>query len=281
MSGIESSKYSYNFQADLAYYLLAHIKLENAADTYDEDYVAKMNECLGGSPRIFEAVVRYYNDNFDRLALANFIPLIANSFSELKNMLMTVYGITDEDREQFIVPFCNLLEEWKSPYEKYWEQLCETVSAERINVIEKFDAMADKFSSFFEFIEKATQMKTEIMLSHSLRKNGRAFMYNGKFIVMLPFPDENRSVEDAFMQLVHECTHPLTDSLLQGIRMDDGSHDIAEYQVILFDLWLFEKYDNANVKSYVEWISKEYLDAAEANLSDEQKEKLRTIFSQC
>lgn len=81
-----------------------------------------------------------------------------------------------------------------------------------------------------------------------------------------------------FMQLVHECTHMITDPLLASIRMDDGSHDVAEYQVMLFDLWLFERDDSKLRDEYVKWLSQETLDECDQKLSEEQKKKLRALL---
>ena len=55
-------EYRFHICADLTYFLLAHIKVKNAADTYDED------------------------------------------------------------KEEFITPFCVLLDEWEQPYTNYWKQ---------------------------------------------------------------------------------------------------------------------------------------------------------------
>jgi hypothetical protein len=70
----------------------------------------------------------------------------------------------------------------------------------------------------------------------------------------------------------------MTDPLIKSIRMDDGSHDIAECQVMLFDLWLFERDSEELRDAYVKWISQEVLEECEKSLSDERKNKMKEIF---
>jgi len=72
----------------------------------------------------------------------------------------------------------------------------------------------------------------------------------------------------------------MTDPLFDSIHMDDGSHELAEYQVILFDLWLFQRDSKALCDAYIKWISQEMLDNSEKMLPKEQMEKLKQCFEQ-
>lgn len=59
---------------------------------------------------------------------------------------------------------------------------------------------------------------------------------------------------------------------------DDGGHIIAEYQVILYELWLLEK-DNPDLcREYINWISRDVLKECDRNLPITQKKKLRESF---
>lgn len=272
-------EYRFHICADLTYFLLAHIKVKNAADTYDEDYIANMSNLLNGKPVITEKMTDYYNENFDRLAAINFVPLLTKDKNELVNMFNNLWGINDEDKEEFITPFCVLLDEWEQPYTNYWKKYVDSLEDKKIEVFNSFDQQISKFSSFFDRIYQTTKLNLRIVFSHSLKKNGRAFSNEGMFYVMLPFPDETHLEEEVFFQLIHECTHLMTDPLIPSIRMDDGSHDTSEYQVLLFDLWLFEKFDAAYAEKYTSWIPKEILDECYNNLTDDRIAMLKNILS--
>lgn len=272
-------EYTFNMHADLLYYLLVHMKVENASDTFDEDYITKMKQLLNASPCISDKMIQYYNANFERLAMINFFPLMAGDIAELTGMIRMLYGMSDEDKAEFINPFCALIEEWEKPYSCYWKMYNDSIKDEKSKIINLLNCMVMDFSLFFDDIFGRLNVKLNVVFSHSLRKNGRATKYGDKYIVMLTFPDETHTTEEIFFQLIHECTHAITDPLIQGIRMDDGTHDIAEYQVILFDLWLMEKLNHIYAEKYTQWISKEVLDECYRNLSEEQIIVLKNMLN--
>ena len=239
------------------------MKVNNASDTYDEAYVENMEKELSRKTVIPESVTAYYCANFERLAFVNFLPyFMARSVDEVCYMIGQVGMATEEDAEKFIQPFCDVIRELSADYAKYWEK----------------KAKDNQESCFFESLRGMTNTKLKLLISESLRCNGRATIMGDTCIVTLPMPSERYSKQQIFMQLVHECTHMMTDPLIKSIRMEDGSHDIAECQVMLFDLWLFERDSEELRDAYVKWISQEVLEECEKSLSDERKNKMKEIF---
>ena len=59
------------------------------------------------------------------------------------------------------------------------------------------------------------------------------------------------------------------------IQMADGSHDIAEYQVLVFDEYLLDTLYPEMTETYREWIGQEYLDYSHKALGEEGEERLR------
>lgn len=58
------------------------------------------------------------------------------------------------------------------------------------------------------------------------------------------------------IQILHEYTHQFTDKLLgENIRMDDGTHDISEDVVILFDYYLIKNLYEEDTDSYLKWLA--------------------------
>lgn len=264
---------------DLIFHIFAHMKVDNASDIYDEAYIEYIERKLGKITVIPESMVRYYCENFERLAFINFLPyFMVKSPYELIYMITHTGMTTAEDNAEFINPFCNIIRDISEDYINYRKQESNGQKALLLDLEEFFVKHINVMQPFFKEHENATNMTPMVIISESLRINGRATGMGDKFIVILPMPDGQHSLKDIYMQFVHECTHPLTDSLLDSIRMDDGSHDLAEYLVMLYDLWLFQNYDEELLKDYTDWISGEALKECECNLSTEQKKKLKALF---
>ena len=265
---------------DLIFHIFAHMKVNNASDTYDEAYVANMEKELSRKTVIPESVTAYYCANFERLAFVNFLPyFMARSVDEVCYMIGQVGMATEEDAEKFIQPFCDVIRELSADYAKYWEKKAKD-NQESYEGLKAYlsEQTLVTMKRFFESLRGMTNTKLKLLISESLRCNGRATIMGDTCIVTLPMPSERYSKQQIFMQLVHECTHMMTDPLIKSIRMDDGSHDIAEYQVMLFDLWLFERDSEELRDAYVKWISQEVLEECEKSLSDERKNKMKEIF---
>lgn len=264
---------------DLIFHIFAHVKVDNASDIYDEAYIASVEKELGRKTVIPESVTAYYCENFERLAFVNFLPyFMAKSADEVCFMIRQVGMTTEEDVEKFIDPFCDVIKELSADYVEYWERKAKERQASYEELKSYVNEQTLVMSRFFENLRGMTNTKLMVIISESLRCNGRATIMGDTCIVTLPMPSEQYSMPQIFMQLVHECTHMLTDPLLDSIRMDDGSHDVAEYQVMLFDLWLFERDSMELREEYVKWLSQETLDECDQNLSEEQKKKLRALL---
>ena len=257
---------------DLIFHIFAHMKIDNASDTYDEAYVVSVEKELGRKTVIPEGVTAYYCANFERLAFINFLPyFMVKNVDELCYMISHTGMTTDEDLAGFINPFCNVIREISADYIKYQnrKEVVQAASFEELRDYIGKQSLVMK--RFFDKLQEHTNMKLKIIISDGLRKNGRATGMGDTFIVTLPTPSEKYSVQEIFMQLVHECTHAFTDRLLDSINMEDGSHDIAEYQVMLLDLWLFQRDCSELCNDYIKWLSQDILDECNEKLSDRQK----------
>lgn len=264
---------------DLIFHVFAHMKIDNASDIYDEAYITNIEKELGRKTVIPEGVTNYYCANFERLAFINFLPyFMVQNVDELCYMISHTGMTTNEDMDQFINPFCSILREISEDYIKNWKQKGDEQKVTFEELQNYISKQASVMKRFFDKLYEITNMKLKIIISEGLRRNGRATGMGDSFVVILPTPSENYSMQEIFMQLVHECTHAFTDRLLDSIRMDDGSHDIAEYQVLLFDLWLFQRDFSELCSEYIKWLSQETLDECNINLCDEQKSRLREYF---
>ena len=222
--------FSYNRFADLFYYLLAHVRIDNAADVYDPEYTGRMAETLGTAPEIPDELAEYYRANFDRLAVISFFPLIVGSTEECRGALAYSGMVAG--------------------------------------------ALKDRFGSFFARPDE----ELRVIFSFSLRRNGRAFGSPGVRTVYLTFPETEQELTGCFFQFLHECTHAVTDPLMNGeIRMADGSHDVAEYQVMCFDEYLVEALCPDLLEAYREWIGREDLELAHRGLGEAGDRRMKEI----
>ena len=81
---------------------------------------------------------------------------------------------------------------------------------------------------------------------------GQVMHFSSPFTVFLIY---HKQYKNTFYQILHEYTHQFTDKLLgDNIRMDDGTHDISERAVILFDYYLIQKLCNEDTGSYLKWV---------------------------
>lgn len=110
-------EFKYSAVCDLMYHILAHMKVENASNLYLESYIADINKAKNGRyDNIEEALSQlagYYNENFARLGVINFLPVYCSTVQELVNVMENYNGFTQADKEQFVFPLCQII---KSEY---------------------------------------------------------------------------------------------------------------------------------------------------------------------
>ena len=97
---------SYSKQADLVFHVLAHMRVNNASNLHCEEYIETMSTKRGDFDFDLVSHLReiedYYNNNFGRLAMINFYPLVSQDFDDLKNRLLNHQGFSPDDMTYFI-----------------------------------------------------------------------------------------------------------------------------------------------------------------------------------
>jgi len=250
-------KYSKHF--DLLFHVLAYMKVDNASDLFCAEYIKKMEAAkrLPGYdadiPQNIGLLQDYYNANFERLALINFLPFYSESFDEMKDALADCTHFTSNDLRHFIKPFIEILDAESAFYFEYWGNLHEINLNLRKDVESKLRTEIKKYACVFGRYSKSTTT----FLSYSLTRNGRGFSGSESHIVtIVPFPKCADSIMDCFFTLLHEYTHQFTDSLLDAnISMDDDTHTISEKIVILADYYLIKAINPGDLPAYFEWIA--------------------------
>ena len=243
-------EFSYPRHYDLIFHVLAHFKVNNASNLYDADYIAKMNRIED-----VNALENYYNNNFDRLMLINFLPYYCADFEDMKNNFLTCNRFTQEDIKLFIKPFIEMLDNEAEFFFHHWDSLDEGHNPLKAITEKGITKRLEKYACVFDYFRK----QCKVLFSYVIANNGRGFYSDTHFAALIRFPEapENESELDfAFIQLLHEYTHSFTDQMLRGnINMADGSHHLSENLVIVADYLLIKLMDAEFIPRYFEWLS--------------------------
>jgi len=248
-------EFKYSMVYDLMYHILAHLKVENASNLYSKKYIEeiisnKVTEAVNIEEKL-SYLSKYYNENFDRLGIINFLPFYCSSVKELIAVIENYNGFTVTDKEQFIFPLKQIINDECGFYEDYWKKQYDGTSMLRnefeLHIKNEFNQYKVIFSHF--------KKSAVVGISYSLTNNGRGFGDPSVFQAVVPFVYDEKSYKYSFFQILHEYTHQFTNAMLDGeIRMDDGTHALSEKVVILFDYYLVKALNSQDLNSYLEWI---------------------------
>ena len=237
------------------YHVLAHMKVENASNLYSEAYINNVNKVKNGKygsiTEVISQLSNYYNENFERLGVINFLPIVCPSVQDLICVAENYCGFTETDKKEFIYPLNQLLKSEFEFYEGFWNQQYDSTTMRRQSFESWIQNEISKYRALFSYFNK----HAVIGLSYSITANGRGYGDTSSFNAVVPLAFEENEYKNIFYQILHEYTHQFTDKLIgENIRMDDGTHDISEKAVILFDYYLIKKLFKEDTDSYLQWI---------------------------
>jgi len=256
-------KIKYSKYIDLIFHIMAYIQVNNASNCYSQKYIDELKEekkNLNYDIKLnLLKIEEYYNNNFERLSIINFLPFESNSFEDMKSKFVNYQRFTETDLKYFIYPLIEILDNESVFYFAYWDKIHNNLHYRKslenilINEFEKYLKLFDNTS-------------IDLYLSYSLTRNGRGYKgINNSYIVLAPFPKMIEYIFYLKFTLIHEYTHLLTDHFIKNINMDDGSHSISEKIVILTDYYLIEALNKNDLLNYFLWL--EYL-AKENGIKD-------------
>lgn len=228
------------------------MQVDNASNLYSKEYIDSFSSNQVLLDRVSK-IEDYYNNNFDRLSMINFLPIYCNNFDSLCAALLSYDSFTSEDINNFIKPFIAILKDEYQQYTDFWKTRIEKLSAERSKLEKYISDCLNKYKNIFDYYGKSA----EVYFSISLTCNGRGIYSESCFSAIVPYPSTQRGRVDCFFQLFHEYTHQFTDKLLnENISMTKDSHELSEKLVILADYFIFKRTDKEIVNAYFRWIAK-------------------------
>lgn len=241
---------------DLIYHVLAYMKVDNASNCFSQQYIDKMFIEKGSFEYDIEIDIKnlqnYYNTNFNRLMMINFLPFNCTNYDEMKYLLLNYYTFTDEDKQFFLLPLIEALDKEAVFYFPYWENIHNSYQKERFEIELWMENEINKYKNLFDYFNKPLVL----YLSYSITKNGRGFVRYDCFLALSPFVDSIDSYDNTFFQAFHEYTHQFTDILVSNINMNDNTHNISEFIVIVADYYIVKSFDPKSISRYFEWLSK-------------------------
>ena len=245
--------FKYSLISDFVFHVLAHMHVNNASNLYSRKYIESFP--LSKDSGLLDKVSKiedYYNDNFERLCIINFLPVYCNNLEALIGALLSYDSFSDEDIQKFIKPFISILEDEFQKYANFWESQNQQLSALK-NECEKYISLRlNDYKNVFDYFGK----NADVYFSLSLTCNGRGIYSEDSFSAIVPYPSRQEKRADCFFQLFHEYTHQFTDKLLNtNINMTDGSHNVSENLVILADYFIFRRIDEETANTYLNWIA--------------------------
>ncbi len=149
----------YSKHIDLVFHVLAYMRVNNASDCFEQSYIdimkkEKTNFDFDLLAEI-KALEKYYNDNFERVILINFLPFYSNSFDELKKTFLSCTYFTDADKNIFIKPFISLLEKESIFYFEYWQNKYDSMLYQRQLIESNLKKELNKYSCMFDYYNKS------------------------------------------------------------------------------------------------------------------------------
>ncbi len=246
--------FKYSLISDLVFHVLAYMHVNNASNLYSRKYIESFTPSIELSLLAKVSKIEdYYNDNFERLCMINFLPIYCNNLESLNGVLLSYDRFSDEDIQKFIKPFILILEDEFQKYANFWENQHQQLSVQKSECEKYISERLNDYRNIFDYFSK----NADIYFSLSLTCNGRGIYSADSFSAIVPYPSIQKNRVDCFFQLFHEYTHQFTDKLLStNINMADGSHDISEKLVILADYFIFKRMDEETANTYLNWIAK-------------------------
>ena len=244
--------FSYSKHYDLVFHVLVYLKVNNASNLYDKNYIISMKQykkdfAYDIIPTI-SSIEKYYNENFQRLGRINFLPYYNKDFDDMREQFRTYQWFTEEDKQHFVEPFIDILEKESEFYFKYWDTMHGHFESTRIDVQNYFIERLSKFAFVFEYY----QLPLKIVFSYSITRNGRGIICDTFFTSVVKYPFSMEYIDYSLFFALHEYTHSFTDRLLQkNINMKDGSHVQSEVLCILADYYLFKAVDETLLSNYI------------------------------
>lgn len=250
-------EFQYNYVFDLVYHMLAHMQVNNPSNLYSEEYVEKIRaEKKEQFPDItadMAGLAGYYNENFNRLLVINFIPYGCPDINALKYMIGQYQGFTSEDREFFVNPFVELLEKEDEFYGAYWRELFQLAKEGEFGLEDYLEKSLEKYNILGDYFRK---LKAVVGLSFSMTCEGRGMGNPDTFITVIPHSHDEKDYQNLSLQVLHENTHQFTDGMLQqNISMDDGTHLFSEKVVMVFDYYLIKALCPEDLEGYLRFLS--------------------------
>ena len=189
----------YSMHIDLLFHVLSYLKVDNPSNCYNEKHIDNIKqEKASFDYDIISAInelQEYYNKNFERLSMINFLPFYSSTFEEMKSIFLNYKNFTNNDIKYFIEPFIKILDNESIFYFSYWNILHKNSEVRRLSIEKVLNGKFQKYISVFNYYNKNAM----VYLLFSIVNNGRGFSgINSYFSAIAPFPVKDEYINYTF-----------------------------------------------------------------------------------
>lgn len=188
----------YSQVSDLLFHFLAHMKVQNASNLYSQNYIDSLKPEKNGDSNILQeasSLAQYYNDNFERLGIINFLPFYCSNLQSFKEVLLSYSAFSNEDKELFLYPLLRSLEDENEFYFDYWKHIFYNNQNKRLLIENYIKDEMQKYDCIFRYFKKESAV---VSFSFSLTCNGRGIGNEKAFTAIVPFPKHSTDYLNCF-----------------------------------------------------------------------------------
>lgn len=225
-----------NFNVNLCYHLLSHLKINHPANVYNKDYLEAFYHKTNGEERIQSSIIdqmtSIYESHFNELYFINFIGLQEMSLDELRLKITEISQSLSEESRWFLESFVDLISKQASTFKTHQD----LSKVEYKNLLE---TELNNKKSPVHYLLKHLNKDLKVYLIKSLFNFGRGYASN-QCIVGVLSPRNTQEVNEAIQIIIHELIHFITDA---WITEEDNSDyiPIHERLVMVFQEALLMK----------------------------------------
>lgn len=236
-----------NYLADLILHCFVYLDTGNDADLFDCGYHQKYNQFLKEDRTEIligkmQKVKECYDADSDKYATIQFFPFLYPTWPEFQKVANQYYGKDDP----FVQQLNCVAKEEEKKYPLFWQEEIKSGLNSRLDLENYLEPLLRPIGLFQPVLSNL-----QVNLMVSLTRAGRMMKTKEGYLIAI---GNHLKKQEAFFQLLHECSHTCTDPMMKGtIRFADTTHAQAEGGSLLLGYRIIEKTANSMLDEYCQF----------------------------
>lgn len=105
-----------------------------------------------------QSAVQYYNQNFNRLGIINFLPFFTQNLEELIQLLRDYNGFNENDKVFFVYPFVDALTKHSTKYFEFWDKQFDKENANRLLIEKTLRNKINQYGFLFDYYKNPQKL---------------------------------------------------------------------------------------------------------------------------